>query len=361
MPSPFQQPNRGNFINNPPTGFPLFFDKRKPRVVTADPWAFLRQVTVGALPKNREVIALSYIDQAFDFYEAAKNPHVGSKPLLYYYSFLNLLKATLLIRKVPIPVKTMHGITDPGVNFRKRLRVEGQRVQIPIAASDRSQLFPEFLKMLGADTDKIRNIRVVDLLAQIPSIHRTFTQATKNNPLIIPIKDIGVFRNRNQVWARIIFDKRDEDVKGTLQSVKSRRSFRRCLSQKVSENDQEDWFETKPEQGRQRGIDNALQKVAKQLRDLGASSILTSSGYRFYFVDIDPSKRLPPLAATYAAFFYLGSVTRYKPDVFDKILAGGYAWIVKELIATQPTQFLYILCSELAGVDVVPPYASAHH
>jgi hypothetical protein len=44
--------------------------------------------------------------------------------------------------------------------------------------------------------------------------------------------------------------------------------------------------------------------------------------------------------------------------VFDKILSGGYAWVVGELLATYPLQFVYGLASELAGVDVVRPYAT---
>ncbi len=67
---------------------------------------------------------------------------------------------------------------------------------------------------------------------------------------------------------------------------------------------------------------------------------------------------LPRLAASYAAFFYLGSITRYKPNDFDKVLEGGFSWVVNELLATEPFQVLYTLASELAGVDVVRPYAT---
>jgi len=90
----------------------------------------------------------------------------------------------------------------------------------------------------------------------------------------------------------------------------------------------------------------------------GMSSILTANGYRMYFCSISRSNWLPPLAAGYAVLFYLGSVTRYKPYVFDKILGGGYSWIVEEFLATYPMQFIYCLASELAGVDVVRPYAA---
>jgi hypothetical protein len=55
--------------------------------------------------------------------------------------------------------------------------------------------------------------------------------------------------------------------------------------------------------------------------------------------------------------FYLGSITRYKPDVFSKFIDSKHSWIVEELMATGPMQFLYTLGSVLAGVDVVRPYA----
>ena len=44
------------------------------------------------------------------------------------------------------------------------------------------------------------------------------------------------------------------------------------------------------------------------------------------------------------------------PDVFDKILEGDYSWVVGNLLATEPGQFLHTLSGELAGVDVVRPY-----
>lgn len=91
---------------------------------------------------------------------------------------------------------------------------------------------------------------------------------------------------------------------------------------------------------------------------MGIWTILTPAGYRSYLCAIEPRRRVPPLAAPYAAMFYLGSITRYKPHDFDTIIRGGYSWVVGELINTQPTQFLYGLASWLAGVDVVKPYAA---
>ena len=136
------------------------------------------------LPAAREPVALAYIAQARDFYEAAQNPRLGSKPLLYYYAFLNLAKAALVTRGVNLPAAAMHGIGDPRANVRTRLRLEGQRVTVVACAANHSQIFPEFVRLVGGDGALQRSFRVVDLLGQVPVIHRTFTQVTESSPTL---------------------------------------------------------------------------------------------------------------------------------------------------------------------------------
>lgn len=78
-------------LYNQPWGAPLFYRAaRVPRVVTAEPWAFLRYRSEAALSGDRRARATAYVEQAFDFFQAASSPRLSSRPLLYYYSFLNL-------------------------------------------------------------------------------------------------------------------------------------------------------------------------------------------------------------------------------------------------------------------------------
>jgi hypothetical protein len=56
--------------------------------------------------------------------------------------------------------------------------------------------------------------------------------------------------------------------------------------------------------------------------------------------------------------FYLGSLTRYKPADFDKIVTHRYSWMVAEFLETQPVQFIYGIASFLGGVEVVRPFAA---
>jgi hypothetical protein len=191
-----RNPRDGKRVANHPDGFPCFFDKRRSRIITANPWAFIehtisRQITVANQP-----VALAYVAQGRDFYEAAENPRLGSKPLLYYYAFLNLAKSALVARGVSLPATAKHGISDPRANVRTRLRLEGQKVTIVRCAHDHCQIFPEFITLLGGDGGRNRTVAVIDLLRQVPVIHRTFTQVSDCTATLLPLKRIDVMRRR---------------------------------------------------------------------------------------------------------------------------------------------------------------------
>jgi hypothetical protein len=105
-------------------------------------------------------------------------------------------------------------------------------------------------------------------------------------------------------------------------------------------------------------VDNGIRALAQQLHPLQLGHILTATGYRLYLADFAAGQRIPQLCAAYAVMFYLGSVTRYKPYDYERIVTGGYSWIVSEFFATQPLQVLYNFASDVAGCAVTRPYAA---
>lgn len=335
----------------------MFCDGRKPSVVTADPWSFLRHLATTTLPHGKEKRALAYLDQARDFFEAAGTPRLGSKPLLYYYAFLNLAKVALVIRGVSLPQKIQHGISDPRANSKQQIRFSGQSVQWGGRAQDHSQLFPELLAVLHGQAIPAGLRSIKSLLRQIPTIHRTFCLVTEERNGFLPLHDVSLRHSGGQIWARISIRRSDAEMDNNLDRVSRRQAFRRLLTRVRSDTDNEVWFETQAVKGAKRGIDNGIRELSKQLAPLGLSTILTGQGYRLYLTDIAPSQRLPQLAAVYAVMFYLGSITRYRPHDFERIVHGGESWIVGEFFSTQPNQVLHILCSILAGRAVHRPYA----
>ena len=151
MPAPFRRARVGRSLESRPSGFPAYFEKRQQRVVTGDVWAFLRHLVTETLDRAREREALAFLEQAAEFFDAAGNPRMGSKPLLYYYSFLNLAKMALVTSGVALPPGPRHGISDPRANIRTRLRFQGQTVHMDPVDLSHSRIFSEFVRMLGGN------------------------------------------------------------------------------------------------------------------------------------------------------------------------------------------------------------------
>jgi hypothetical protein len=348
----------GELLRTSVAGFPLFVgERRTPRIITADVWACTRhhieeRKRLSADAKRR---ALAHLEQASDFFLAANTPHTSSRPLLYFYAFLNLAKVLLVAEGRQVPARMKHGIWDPSENIRARLRFEGQRVRTEDA--DGKALFPALVQELREDTEPVapRTYKVLQLLGQVVGIHRAYMRVTQTKPAFVPIRRIDVLRDKTGVWGRFVLDTADRDVWETLPVA--RKLFGRALGHVAAEGDARDnetWFEAY-EGGDGASIDTSLGWVGYFVRRLGVWGLLTRHGYRYYFGTFRRTERLPQLCSMYAAMFYLGSITRYKPYDFDRIITGRHAWLVSEFLATQPEQFLYLLASTLAGVEVVRP------
>ncbi len=67
---------------------------------------------------------------------------------------------------------------------------------------------------------------------------------------------------------------------------------------------------------------------------------------------IDKPNVLEQLLSIYACFYYFGSITRYRPHLFEPILKGRFGGHIQEIISNIPQQFLYLLASEFAGREV---------
>lgn len=346
-------------IQTPATGFPVFFYRRRlPRVITEDVWACLRHLmerSEGLSHEGRRQI-MAYVEQAFDFYQAAENPQIASRPLLYYYAFLNLAKAFLVAKGISLPARVNHGIKEPAENNRQRVRFEGQKVFVQRPSPDRSQVFPELVRALRGTPVSPRSFRVLDLLAQVPAIHRTYTDVRRRAPSFLPIKKFEILSDGKYLRVRMLVSSTAE-ARRVLLTIRKQRQFRKTFARLRARTKGEIWFEGKRERGRGRGIDKGVSELANPVRNCGIWAILTEDGYSYYMATFPRRRYLPQLASIYAIMFYFGSVTRYRPYNFDRIVGGRYAWLVKEFIATQPYQFLYLMASTLAGVDVVRPFA----
>lgn len=58
---------------------------------------------------------------------------------------------------------------------------------------------------------------------------------------------------------------------------------------------------------------------------------------------------LSSASVIYYLMFFFGSITRYHPYLFEKVLSEKEIWLVSEFLKTQPLQFILLLTSRIIG------------
>lgn len=358
--SRLKSPREGVHLDRSPAGFPCFYGKKRlPRVITVDVWSFLKHASGNKLSKSEARKARAYIDQAYDFYEAAANPRQSSRPLLYYYALLNLGKVFLLHKNVNLPTSIRHGISEPRSNLRRRLRFEGQCICVKDLRPDHSELFPEIVHSLQNVPRTTSKYKIIKLLGQIPAIHRTYSSVMRKKGTLCPINKIQLLKDDRFLWARISFLRHDHDVKDNLKKIVCSQCFSDIFHQIIEKDDCLISYETEPIEYSKRWMDSAIGKLAQRVRECGVWTMITTNGYKYYLCSDAEEEYLPQFCSVYAVMFYLGSITRYKPYDFDKITS-GYSWLINEFLDTQPLQALHCIASHIAQTEVVIPHAKTN-
>jgi hypothetical protein len=324
-------------------------------VITSDPWRCLQvhihQNVTDTAKRNR---ALAFLEQAEDFYHAAAAPRIGSKPLLHYYSFMNLVKAFLVVKKGLELKSCMHGLKEPDDNVRKRLTITSQSVKPNDSGGSKVQVYRRFITECGFKVPaQTKPIQLVDILEQTVSIHGVISHTMKRLPQFFPIHDIAFECNlaKKDVWISFYVNKNDLAVSS---------SAARNLRENTTSFDEVDSgkngfrrYESKILRYGRSPLEVLRPLVLETWKDIWSE--LVPGGHRFWASTIPSNKRLGQLAAAYQTMFYFGSVARYRPDDFHKLADGRHGWMVHEFINNQPLQFIYFLGSGIMEAEMVIP------
>lgn len=357
----------GTALAAPAIGFPCFIDKKRMRrIITADIWAFLAHETRARLSGDAENRAVAFLEQAEDFYRTAASSSDSSRPLLYYYAYLNLAKVFMVHQGVELPARMGHGISDPKVNIKQRFYFKTQQVKIHKSTGRgappyENLMLPTLLWCLDPASVRFfdRELKVLDVMGQLPAIHRTYSMVSGTGDRLVPIDSFTVVRKDFEVWARVAIKKSaatDSQIRSLCALPVFAGKLTRVCSRVASENAEFWYFEGRRVHYGPTTLETSIGAVASDLRAAGVSTVVTNDGYRYYFSTAKREDTLPQIGASVAVMFYFGSLTRYKPYDFDKI-EEKYAWLMSEFLSTDPTQVLYMLASKLAKTEVVAPFA----
>ena len=347
--------------------------QRKPvqsLLFASDPWAFMqRSITENISGEDSRNEAISYIDQASDFYKSALSSQVdAAKPLQTYYSYLNILKAFVLYRGQHAELPNIrHGISE--VLAQSGNQFTNARVKI-WPTPDRNgclQAFNEFTVALGhQQKPHAYSIPIAHLQPQVLPGHRLWSTAARQKERFVSVHKVQFTEDTTskEVWIRLYLYKddltrlylsqndvlKDSRIDPNFKKVNCQESHDArdliCLEQKV------------PKSHNRHGVDVAT-SLSKDVRDFLWVTVASTPPYRRYYLYLCPngevSSRLPQLTSIYALTFYLGSLTRYRPNVFRSILSGPYGPRIVDFISGQPAQFVYLMASEFAEREVTKP------
>lgn len=330
------------------------------KLFVSSPWNIIERKINSNCPKPAKVAALAYFSQAKEFYDASQSRGNNSaKPLLIYYSFMNLLKAILLTNRSVLSFGDVyHGLTT---NFPKNITPipQGTITAKPNTARN-INLFDLMLTNLfdsgiGQRDMKFQLSRV---FSQILLGHRLWCQSADHDERFISIKtpEFIYNSNHNECWLSFEIPKSDlsrldVSARKTLKMSGLEPHWRLVTPQNGEEGIIK--FETINTNPCNRVIDIA-NDLAKETKHLFWHSITTTPPFRKYYIYLKRPREiiLPQFASIYCAFFYLGSITRYRPHMFEKLISGPYGDFIQEFIENQPSQWLYMLASELATQEV---------
>ncbi len=339
----------------------------QPIIFANSPWNIIRNKLTDTSTNNpdekRE--ALAFVDQAEDYFTAARHTlTIATKPVLFYYSFLNLAKAFIIHRKILSTLPSAkHGLSE------ERLKNGQELINTNIKAyggNRHNNIFDAFYKALTGNnfTTSERVIKIIDVLPQILQGHRIWCGITDKPERFISIADFGLMDDpeKKSLWSTLYFDETDlSRLDLTSRQLRLRSGldelFRVVLHN--NSNMQNSLALELKNVVRYTGRSaDKVQQVVDSIRPHLWTNILSVPPYRNYYIylcpDAEKNQKLPQILSIYAIFYYLGSLTRYRPHKFNEILTGKYSIHIKEILLNIPPQFVYLIACEFAEQEVVP-------
>lgn len=304
----------------------------------------------------------SYIRQADNYWQAASKTSYKSSSLLYYYSFLNLVKAYLLLENPRLPHNVKHGLS-----FNTRVTYTNLQKNTITSVIGRDQIFPLYYQKLFSVNPTVR-YEILSLLNYATDISYQFEDGKFGRRKVFPfIYRIAIDKNRAKSWLlftlpsiaplkyyRSVFrDFFTEFEKVTkLQSVGP--SFREMFGFESVEWSVYDFYQSKP--GNEIDFVNDKILIGSHIQKLKnvLGSWLTPNYYpdKFSgFLNFPKNKQdtatMNEELAIYITMFFMSEVVRYRPDFLDEIFESRAAWLLESFVETCPLKFLRAIASRI--------------
>jgi hypothetical protein len=345
--------------------------KLQRRLYVKDPWATLNEAVYRSdIPRRRIDEALYYLEQAEDYFNAGTQTsgRISVKPVLLYYSLLNLAKCLLAVRRPTLDLShAYHGLSATRPAQRAIL---GDEIRVQ-SSPQRVNAFAETFHLLHGSRPRFQSLEVRHLLPQILPAHRLWTYACGRREQFISVEIAAAHDPPDQeAWLLLVLDRGELGYLGkSVNDLISSSRLPGSWKQVHGLPDPESWRQLQPnisnaiiieQQTHIRYKHRALDCVADLFNILRPAlwSVVTSIyPHRKYYLNFDSKlgpRRLPQWASMYVLFYYLSDLTRYRPLHFYRFLESKYGPQIESILDECPRQFLYLMASELLQREVAP-------
>jgi hypothetical protein len=324
----------------------------------------MKQVVEDSLTSAKKDQALAFMEQAQNFYQIASSSHLSpTKPLLFYYSFLNLVKALSLVKGTQSHYeRAVHGLSEStpagGSEFHDSIVTVKWVGQSP-------RLFNDLKKTLSGKTDPQGRVYTLkNVMPQLLPGHRVWCAAAGAQERFVEIDRVEFRFNEatKEVWAEVNIFSDDLTRFGITRKRLLAESGLSSLFKEVTSTEVRggrkilkfEQVRTTTYTGRP---SDKIADIVKLLKPFMWFSVTTIPPYRKSYLYLCPasekSDMLSQIMSVYLVFYYLGSVTRYRPNLFKSIMESKHGSHLEEVVLNLPQQFLYLVASEFAGREVV--------
>jgi hypothetical protein len=300
----------------------------------------------------------NFVRQARAYWDGGEQVAGSASALLYYYCFLNLAKAELLLQSATLMsgMRLGHGLS---YNPRGTDSVRSDYLTVNAGA------FQELLAArTGVHLPNGTRLPVTNLLSQIPEIGMEMDEfGAATRPRTTSLFHAVAF-NREECWVLLALPEGRMDGPEPLQ---------RLLHRHFDDVQFADWrtifavsaralpaelriLQSKQTFSAKTADDQLLPDYASAshfARDVLGSHVSDPIGVNCDLLLSHSLRRsetftLPLGLARYAAMFYISSLVRYKPSALDPIRQGAQAWLMDSFTREVP---INLLASALAGIS----------
>lgn len=341
--------------------FPLFTKNnstdyliKNDHIRVSDIWAFWQYIIGRHVKKyvGERDFLLILIEQAQYFYEAAETAPIKSQPLLYYYSFLNLVKVVINVNTLNSfgsAKEYYHGIESCPIHKWDKLKDLYVEIQGLIGSSTKISVAYQFMAQMGdvLNVPPKYKLNVIDMLYHCIGIHRTYCETNNCKEKYIQVQGLNLYRDGKKLFSKYQVPECTPQLQTDLVSAGYR-----IISEDTAGKITYYWKEER--------IMTGYSPTKLDYYELAAE--IKKKGI-WYFTDGDKYKTFistAPLHVStesiiYCLMFFLGSITRYHPYLFDSLLTEKQMWLIGEFLKTQPKQFLHTVTSRTIESAILKP------